>query len=171
MGSSLAVIEQNLKPLLPKLQQVLAGRMPVERLARTVLVSCEKTPKLLDCSQQSIFNAAMSAATSAHGRTPCRRCGGAGAFPPNSCSSTIACWGGSIWVPLNAGEAMMFPAEWEITRGRAGENGHVKWGKTIFPSPFPASAILSRPGRPSTPPILHHLLPPTSSFLTRYHNP
>lgn len=62
MGTSLAVIEQNLKPLLPKLQQVLAGRMPVERLARTVLVSCEKTPKLLDCTQQSIFNAAMSAA-------------------------------------------------------------------------------------------------------------
>lgn len=62
MGNELALIEQTMKPLMPHFEQALAGRMPVERLMRTVLVSLERTPKLLQCGQQSILNAAMSAA-------------------------------------------------------------------------------------------------------------
>ena len=36
--------------------------LPVARLIQTVLISCERTPKLLECHQQSIINAAVSAA-------------------------------------------------------------------------------------------------------------
>lgn len=62
MATDLAVLESQLQPLVPQFEQVLAGRMPVERLTRTVLVSAERTPKLLQCNRQSLFNAAMSAA-------------------------------------------------------------------------------------------------------------
>jgi recombination protein RecT len=62
MPNEIVVFEQELKPLMPRFEQVLAGRMPAERLTRTVLVSCEKTPRLLQCSRQSLFNAAMTAA-------------------------------------------------------------------------------------------------------------
>lgn len=62
MANELIVIERDMKPMIPHFQEALAGRMPVQRLVRTVLVSLERTPKLLDCTRQSIFNAAMSAA-------------------------------------------------------------------------------------------------------------
>lgn len=62
MPNDLVVIEQNMKQVAPHFEQVLDGRMPVERLMRTVLVSCERTPGLLECTQHSILNAAMSAA-------------------------------------------------------------------------------------------------------------
>lgn len=62
MAGELVVLEHELQPLLPRFEQVLAGRMPAERLTRTVLVSCEKTPRLLQCTRQSLFNAAMTAA-------------------------------------------------------------------------------------------------------------
>ena len=62
MSNDLAVLETQLKPLVPSLAQALAGRFPVERLTRTVIVAAEKTPKLLQCTRQSLFNAAMSAA-------------------------------------------------------------------------------------------------------------
>ena len=62
MANEIAVFESQLKPLLPQLAKVLADRMPVERLAQTMLISCERNPRLLDCDRQSLFNAAMSAA-------------------------------------------------------------------------------------------------------------
>lgn len=62
MPNDLMVIEQQLEPLKPRLQQVLASRVPVERLTRTVLVAVEKTPKLIECTRQSLFNAVMTAA-------------------------------------------------------------------------------------------------------------
>lgn len=62
MGNEIVVLENEFKPLLPRFEQVLSGRMPPERLIRTVLVSCEKTPKLMQCTRQSLFNAAMTAA-------------------------------------------------------------------------------------------------------------
>jgi recombination protein RecT len=62
MSNDLVLLETQLRPLLPKLQQALADRMPAERLMRTIMVSCEKTPKLLECSRQSLFSSAMTAA-------------------------------------------------------------------------------------------------------------
>ncbi|MEO6382014.1 MAG: recombinase RecT [Nitrobacter sp.] len=49
-------------PLAPRFEQVLDGTMKVERLMRTIVLSVERLPKLLDCTRQSLFNAAMSAA-------------------------------------------------------------------------------------------------------------
>lgn len=62
MANDIVLVENALKPLAPHFEQALAGRMPVERLMRTVLVSFERTPKLFQCTQQSVLNAAMSAA-------------------------------------------------------------------------------------------------------------
>jgi recombination protein RecT len=62
MANALAVLEQQLAPLAPKFEMALAGQMPVDRLIRTVMISVERAPALLDCDRQSLFNAAMSAA-------------------------------------------------------------------------------------------------------------
>jgi hypothetical protein len=59
------VVENQLKPLAPRLEMVLDKRVPVERLMQTVMISCERLPKLFECDRQSLFNAAMSAACSA----------------------------------------------------------------------------------------------------------
>lgn len=61
-SNALVLLEQQLKPLAPRFAEVLADRMPVERLIRTVIVSVERAPRLLDCDRQSLFNSAMSAA-------------------------------------------------------------------------------------------------------------
>ena len=62
MSTALTIFESQLKPLKPQFAEVLGDLMPVDRLIRTVLVSVERAPKLLDCNRQSLFNAAMSAA-------------------------------------------------------------------------------------------------------------
>ena len=62
MPGDLVVLENQLRPLMPHFAQVLGQTMPPERLVRTVVVSCERLPKLLECDRQSVFNAAMSAA-------------------------------------------------------------------------------------------------------------
>src|SRR5262249_12016457 len=62
MTNALTVFQEQLAPLSPRFEQALAGRVSVERLMQTILVSCERNPKLLDCNRQSLFNAAMSAA-------------------------------------------------------------------------------------------------------------
>ena len=62
MANDLEVLENQLTPLAPRFAQVLPPGLPVERLIRTVLVSVERTPKLLQCNRQTLFNAAMSAA-------------------------------------------------------------------------------------------------------------
>jgi phage RecT family recombinase len=62
VANDIVVIENTLMPLKPHFEQVLAGRMPVERLTRTVIMSCERLPQLLECSPQSIMNSAMTAA-------------------------------------------------------------------------------------------------------------
>jgi recombination protein RecT len=61
-STALVTLEQQLKPLQPRFAEVLGNRMPVERLTRTIIVSVERAPRLLDCDRQSLFNAAMSAA-------------------------------------------------------------------------------------------------------------
>lgn len=60
--NNLAILETQLKPLTPRFAEVLGATMPVERLIRTVMISVERLPRLLDCDRQSLFNAAMSAA-------------------------------------------------------------------------------------------------------------
>jgi recombination protein RecT len=62
VGNELVALEAQLKPLAPHFAQVLGKTMPVERLMRTVMISVERLPALLQCDRQSIFNAAMSAA-------------------------------------------------------------------------------------------------------------
>lgn len=62
MATELALLENQLKPLAPRLEVVLDKRVPVERLMQTIVISCERLPALLKCDRQSLFNAAMSAA-------------------------------------------------------------------------------------------------------------
>ena len=61
-STALVALEEQLTPLAPRFEAALAGMMPVQRLIRTVMVSVERLPKLLECDRQSIFMAAMSAA-------------------------------------------------------------------------------------------------------------
>ena len=60
MANSTEVVEYNLKQVTPRLTKALGGIMPAERLIQTILVSCERTPKLLSCTPQSILNGAMT---------------------------------------------------------------------------------------------------------------
>ena len=60
--NALTVLEQQLAPLSPRFAEVLPAHVTPDRLIRTVVVSCERLPKLLECDRQSLFNAAMSAA-------------------------------------------------------------------------------------------------------------
>ena len=60
MANELALLESQFRPLMPKFEQVLNGIMPASRLIRTVMISCERTPKLFECERQSLFNAAMT---------------------------------------------------------------------------------------------------------------
>lgn len=61
MSNDLAVLEDQLTTLAPSFEEVLRGSgLPPERVIRTILFSCEKLPKLLECNRQSVINAAMS---------------------------------------------------------------------------------------------------------------
>lgn len=63
MSNDLLVLEQTLQTLEPKFAEVLSSTsVPSERIIRTVMISVEKTPKLLQCNRQSVLNSAMSAA-------------------------------------------------------------------------------------------------------------
>lgn len=62
MANDLVLLERQFEPLAPQFAQVLGTTMPVERLIRTVMISVERLPKLMECNRQSLFNAAMSAA-------------------------------------------------------------------------------------------------------------
>jgi recombination protein RecT len=60
--NALVAFEQQLQPLAPRFAEVLPANVKPDRLIRTVVISVERLPKLLDCDRQSLFNAAMSAA-------------------------------------------------------------------------------------------------------------
>lgn len=62
MANDLVVLENQLAPLAPRFAEVLGSIMQPERLIRTICISAERLPKLLECDRQSLFNAAMSAA-------------------------------------------------------------------------------------------------------------
>jgi phage RecT family recombinase len=58
--NELVALEKQLEPLAPHFAQVLGNTMPVERLVRTVVISAQRLPQLLDCDRQSLFNGAMT---------------------------------------------------------------------------------------------------------------
>lgn len=58
--NDLVLFEQQLKPLEPIFAEVLGKTMPVERMVRTVIVSCDRNPRLLKCDRQTLLNAAMT---------------------------------------------------------------------------------------------------------------
>lgn len=60
MANELVIIERQLQAVEPRLHSALGGLMPSKRLIQTVLVSCERTPRLLACRPQSILNGAMT---------------------------------------------------------------------------------------------------------------
>lgn len=62
MSGELVVLEKQLEPLSPRLAMALAGLLPTERLIQSILISCERTPALLKCDRQTLFQAALSAA-------------------------------------------------------------------------------------------------------------
>ncbi len=62
MSNELAILETQLAPLAPKFSEVLAGTMTVERFMRTLMVSCEREPKLMSANRQTLLNAAMTGA-------------------------------------------------------------------------------------------------------------
>jgi len=45
---------------MPNFAEVLAGMMPVERMVRSLIISVQRNPKLLDCDRQSLLNAGMT---------------------------------------------------------------------------------------------------------------
>jgi recombination protein RecT len=61
-SNDVAVFENVLRPLTPHFEQALGNAMPVARLMRSIMISVERTPKLLNADRQSLLNAAMSAA-------------------------------------------------------------------------------------------------------------
>lgn len=61
MSNDLVVFENMLTAVKPQFADVLGGRMPPERLIRTVMLSVGRLPALLDCNRQSLMNAAMTA--------------------------------------------------------------------------------------------------------------
>ena len=62
MSTDLVTIERNLGAIRESLQEVLSRDMDVSRLIRTVVVSIERNPRLMNCTQQSILRSAMTAA-------------------------------------------------------------------------------------------------------------
>jgi recombination protein RecT len=61
-STALVQLEWQFEPLKEHIRQVLPRDMAPDRLIRTVLISCERNPRLLECNRQSLFNAALSAA-------------------------------------------------------------------------------------------------------------
>jgi|GEM_PF-3230757 len=60
-GNQLVTYERNLNSLQTTFADVLTGSgIAPERLIRTVLISLERTPKLMECSQQTVINAAVT---------------------------------------------------------------------------------------------------------------
>lgn len=62
MLPAVQTFEAQLMPLAPRFHDVLPPNISPHRLIRTVVLSVERLPKLLECDRQSLFNAAMSAA-------------------------------------------------------------------------------------------------------------
>lgn len=62
MATELALIERELTSRKPILMEVLPKELPPQRLIRTIIIACEKTPRLLTCTMPSIISSAYTAA-------------------------------------------------------------------------------------------------------------
>lgn len=60
--NALTILEHQLAPLAPRLDAALSGLLPVSKLIQSVLISVERTPRLMDCTPDSILRSAMSLA-------------------------------------------------------------------------------------------------------------
>lgn len=60
MSNELIAFERQLNDVKNQFGDVLGGRMPPDRLIRTVVMSCTRNPDLLQCNRQSLMNAAMT---------------------------------------------------------------------------------------------------------------
>jgi recombination protein RecT len=61
-GSAISVWRADLERLKPQFQYALPSHIPVERFIRVVMTALQNNPKLLRCTKQSLFNAAMRCA-------------------------------------------------------------------------------------------------------------
>ena len=62
MGTDLVTIDRELSARKPIFAELLPASVTADKLLRTVVMSCERNPRLLECSVQSIVNAATTAA-------------------------------------------------------------------------------------------------------------
>lgn len=62
MGTELTNYERDLRALVPTFDEVLPRGFPSDRLIRTVLISLERTPRLLECTRSSIMQGATTLA-------------------------------------------------------------------------------------------------------------
>lgn len=62
MSNDLVMVERALAPLAPSFAQLLPPSMSPDRIIRTVLVSCEMNPKLMQADRGSLLRSAMTAA-------------------------------------------------------------------------------------------------------------
>src|SRR3990167_4777654 len=62
MSNPPAILENQLAPLTPRFEAALAGLLPTAKLIQSVLISVERTQRLLECTPDSIMRSAMSAA-------------------------------------------------------------------------------------------------------------
>lgn len=60
MTNALTILENQLTPLAPRFEAALAGLLPVPKLIQSVLISVERTPRLLECTPDSIMRCAMT---------------------------------------------------------------------------------------------------------------
>lgn len=61
MGNELAIIERQLIPLTPMFEQLLRSTgVPAARIIRSVLIACERTTRLLECTPMSVIQGATS---------------------------------------------------------------------------------------------------------------
>lgn len=63
MANDLAVIEANFRPLLPYMERALppAAGIGADRIMQSIMIACEKTPKLMQCRLPTLQQAAFSA--------------------------------------------------------------------------------------------------------------
>lgn len=61
-SNELVVLERQFAPLVPHFAEVLGQTMPVERLMRTIMLSVDRVPELLNADRQTLLNSAMSCA-------------------------------------------------------------------------------------------------------------
>lgn len=62
MGNQLAIIEQQFRPLLPRMENAIPpqANLPVKRVMESILIACEREPKLFECTPVSMHRMAFT---------------------------------------------------------------------------------------------------------------